>query len=176
MNRSSSTNPVPASALRPARPRRRVRWPGAQASDGEGPSGAPTGGSRRVRGRVASSRPIARSSVSTRVRPTRLERARGRRRLSRRNRRMPRPQVPTVFWVIVATVGLLCLLGLIMVLSHRRSPRRDSTARPSTTSSASPMAGRRTDRHVRGVTDRLPRLARLGPALMTGTVIALLLV
>ena len=35
----------------------------------------------------------------------------------RTRKQVARAQIPMAFWVILATVGILCLLGLIMVLS-----------------------------------------------------------
>ena len=98
MTRGSSTNPRARATTPRSQPTRQ-------------PTRKPT---VRVTPATAKKKPTARKATTarknTRATPTRS-------RSTNRVRRVARPQAPAVFWLIVATVGLLCLIGLIMVLS-----------------------------------------------------------
>lgn len=68
--------------------------------------------------RAATARSGSDRSVTTRIREAGAESLRKRRSSVRRRRKhVARAETPMAFWVILATVGVLCLLGLIMVLS-----------------------------------------------------------
>ena len=184
MTRSSSTNPHTAAGPTARKPAatRKVAAPRKQAA--RVPAARKQGARKQV-ARVPAARkqlprkPLTRtpSPLTSRNRLTTIERSRARRRLSRRNRRLPRPQVPTVFWVIVATVGLLCLIGLIMVLSASSvtSTRQHGTALYYFERQAQWLVVGLVAMFIASRID-YHRLARLGPMLMTGTVVALVLV